>query len=80
MMAVSFRELYDLEGKRMLVLTRKANQRVVIGADIEIVVVSISGDRVRLGFVAPKDVSIHREEVQRRIDRELRSEHESFLS
>jgi carbon storage regulator len=54
----------------MLVLSRKRNQRIVIAndIDIELVVVAISGDRVKLGFNAPADVPIHREEVQRRLE------------
>ena len=54
----------------MLVLGRKATQRIVIDDNIELVVVAISGDRVKLGFNAPSDVQIHREEVYRRIQSE----------
>ena len=51
----------------MLVLSRKKNQRIVIGETIELVVVAVNGDRVKLGFNAPREVHIHREEVHRRI-------------
>lgn len=44
----------------MLVLSRKKNERVLIGADIEVQVVEIRGDEVRLGFTAPEDVMIVR--------------------
>lgn len=55
----------------MLVLSRHKDEKVVIGDGlIEIVVVEIRGDKVRLGFNAPKDISIHRSEVQESIDRE----------
>jgi carbon storage regulator len=54
----------------MLVLSRKRNQRIVIANNIELVVVAVSGDRVKLGFSAPANVPIYREEVQRRIDTE----------
>lgn len=47
----------------MLVLSRKINERIKIGDNIEIVVVSIAGDQVRLGIEAPKDVKILRNEV-----------------
>jgi carbon storage regulator len=47
----------------MLVLSRKKLEVVHIGNDIEIVVVEVQGDRVRLGFKAPDDVKIHRHEV-----------------
>lgn len=54
----------------MLVLSRKTNQRIVIADNVELVVVAISGRRVKLGFNAPADVPIHREEVRHRIESE----------
>ena len=47
----------------MLVLSRKINESIVINDNIVITVVDIRGDKVRLGFDAPKDVPIHRQEV-----------------
>ena len=47
----------------MLVLSRKKNESVVINSDVVITVIEVRGDKVRLGIVAPKDVSVHREEV-----------------
>ena len=47
----------------MLVLSRKKMESVRIGSDIVITIIEIRGDKVRLGFNAPKDVSIHRQEV-----------------
>ena len=47
----------------MLVLSRKKNESIIINNDIVITVVEIRGDKVRLGIVAPKDVTVHREEV-----------------
>lgn len=47
----------------MLVLTRKKNEAIVINDDIEIVVVEVRGDKVRLGINAPKAVPVHRREV-----------------
>ena len=47
----------------MLVLSRHKNEKIIIGDTIEIVVVEIRGDKVRLGIVAPKDVTVHRQEV-----------------
>ena len=47
----------------MLVLTRRINETIKIGNDIEIMVVEVRGDRVRLGFTAPQDVKIWRAEV-----------------
>lgn len=54
----------------MLVLSRKPGERIVIGDGIEVMVLEVRGDRVRLGFTAPKDVAIHRQEVAARIERE----------
>jgi carbon storage regulator len=54
----------------MLVLSRKRGERVCINDDIEVVVLEIRGDRVRLGFEAPDRVSVYREEVHRRIVQE----------
>lgn len=47
----------------MLVLSRKANEVVVIGDIVEVTVVEIRGDKVRLGFKGPLDIPIHRQEV-----------------
>ncbi|MDK2811580.1 MAG: carbon storage regulator [Petroclostridium sp.] len=47
----------------MLVLTRKKDQTIMIGDNIEITVVDIQGDQVRIGINAPKNLSIHRKEV-----------------
>lgn len=54
----------------MLVLSRKQDEKIIIGDSITLMVVSIQGDKVRLGIEAPKDVSIHREEVYQAIQRE----------
>ena len=47
----------------MLVLTRRANQSIVIGTDVTVTVLEIRGDQIRLGITAPRDVAVHREEV-----------------
>ena len=47
----------------MLVLSRKIRQSIMFGDDIELLVVEINGDRVRLGIEAPKEVEVHRREV-----------------
>ena len=61
----------------MLVLSRATGDSVVIGDDIEIIVLKISGDTVKLGIVAPSDMPVHRTEVYCRIEREkfLKSHH-----
>lgn len=53
----------------MLVLSRHADEEIIIGEDIRIVVVEIRGDRVRLGIEAPKEVPIHRLEIKEQVDR-----------
>ena len=58
----------------MLVLSRKRGERIVIGPNIELTVVDIRGNRVRLAFDAPRDVSIHRQEIYQRIQDENRHE------
>jgi carbon storage regulator len=47
----------------MLVLTRKTNQSIMIGDDVEISVLAVSGDKVRIGIAAPRDVPVFRKEV-----------------
>lgn len=54
---------------KMLVLSRKKNESIVINDDISIVVVEIRGDKVRLGVEAPKEVPVHRREVYDAIKR-----------
>lgn len=47
----------------MLVLTRRKNQSIVIGADIVVTVLEVKGDQIRLGITAPRDVQVYREEL-----------------
>lgn len=56
----------------MLVLSRQKDETIIIGDDIEITVVDIRGDKVRLGVSAPKSISVHRKEVYDAIRRENR--------
>ena len=53
----------------MLVLSRKKDEKIMIGENISIMVVEIRGDKVRLGIEAPRDVSVHRQEVFEAINR-----------
>ncbi len=59
----------------MLVLSRKRGESIVIGNGITVTVVDVKGDRVRLGFDAPAEVSIHRKEIQQRIEGSLPALH-----
>ena len=54
----------------MLVLTRQVNESIMIGDTIELMVVGIRGDKVRLGIKAPQGVSVHRKEVYEAIRQE----------
>ncbi len=54
----------------MLVLSRQRDESIIIGDNIVITVVDIRGDKVRLGIEAPKEVSVHRQEVYEAIQRE----------
>src|SRR2546421_8309789 len=57
---------------RMLVLSRQRDETIMIGDDIEVTVISIRGDKVRLGINAPKEIEVHRKEVYDAIRRENR--------
>lgn len=54
----------------MLVLTRKKGQALMIGHDIELSIIDIQGDQVRIGIKAPKSISVHRKEVYEEIRKE----------
>jgi carbon storage regulator len=54
----------------MLVLSRRKDESIMIGDDVEITIVDVRGDKVRLGIAAPKDIPVHRKEVYEAIQRE----------
>ena len=54
----------------MLVLSRQKDESIMIGDNVEITIVDVRGDKVRLGITAPKDISVHRREVYDSIQRE----------
>ena len=51
----------------MLILTRKVGESLLIGDDVSITILNIRGNQVKIGVQAPKDVSVHREEIYQRI-------------
>jgi len=53
----------------MLILTRRVGETLMVGDDICITVLAVKGHQVRLGVDAPKNVSVHREEIYRRIQK-----------
>jgi carbon storage regulator len=54
----------------MLILTRRVGEVIKIGEEISVTVLEVKGNQVRMGFSAPKDVAVHREEVYVRIKAE----------
>ncbi len=54
----------------MLILTRRMGESLMIGDDVSVTVLGVKGNQVRLGINAPKDVSVHREEIYQRIQNE----------
>ena len=58
----------------MLVLTRKVGETVIIGDNVTVTVLGIQGGQIKFGINAPKDVSVHREEIYERIKREGKRE------
>ena len=56
----------------MLVLSRQKDESIMIGDDVEVTIVDVRGDKVRLGITAPKSIPVHRKEVYEAIQREKR--------
>ena len=63
----------------MLILTRRVRETLMIGDDVTVTVLGVKGNQVRIGVNAPKEVSVHREEIYERIKKEQSGSAESDI-
>ncbi len=61
----------------MLILTRRVGETLIIGDNVTVTVLGVKGNQVRIGVNAPKDVTVHREEIYERIKKEKEQAHAS---
>ena len=61
----------------MLILTRRVGETLMVGDDVTVTVLGVKGNQVRIGVNAPKDFSVHREEIYQRIQKEKSESNQS---
>lgn len=59
-----------MEGQKMLILTRRVGEKLIIGDDVIVTILSLKGNQIRIGIDAPREIKVHRQEVYERIQKE----------
>ena len=62
----------------MIVLSRQKNESIIIGDEVQVMIVDVRGDKVRLGITAPKNIPVHRQEVYEAIQRKKTKRAEKY--